>query len=79
MILEDANINDLKGSFNVLFGKSPKPNDNSAVRLKNTEPGHLHLTAKIYNHTNVNTGDCTGPNKNSCTSTTPTATAWSPS
>ena len=37
------------------------------MRLKNTEPGSLHMTARIYNHTNVNTGDCTGPDKNSCT------------
>ena len=43
MILEDSNFNDQKGSFNVLFGKSPKPNDSTAVRLKNTEPGSLHL------------------------------------
>jgi hypothetical protein len=68
MILEDSNINDLKGSFNVLFAKSPKPYDSTAVRLKNTEPGNLHLTARIFNHTNVNTGDCTGPPKdNTCT------------
>jgi hypothetical protein len=68
MILEDSNLNDQKGSFNVLFAKSPKPNDNLAMRLKNTEPGSLHLHAKIFNHTNVNSGDCTGPpHDNSCT------------
>ena len=54
MFLEDAELHDLDGSFDVLFGKSPRPYDTSYVRLKSTSPGHIHLRAEINNNTNVN-------------------------
>ena len=54
MILEDADLHDLDGSFDVLFQKSPRPYDTSYFRLKNTGPGHIHLRAEIHNNTNVN-------------------------
>ena len=39
MFLEDADLHDLDGSFDVLFGKSPRPYDTSHVRIKSTSPG----------------------------------------
>ena len=54
MFLEDADLHDLDGSFDVLFGKSPRPYDTSHVRIKSTSPGHIHLRAEINNNTNVN-------------------------
>ena len=54
MFLEDADLHDLDGSFDVLFGKSPRPYDTSHVRIKSTSPGHVHLRAEITNNTNVN-------------------------
>ena len=47
MILEDADLHDLDGSFDVLFGKSPRPYDTSLRPLKSTSPGHIHLRAEI--------------------------------
>ena len=54
MILEDADLHNLDGSFDVLFSKSPRPYDTTYMRLKSTSPGHIHLRAEIHNNTNVN-------------------------
>ncbi len=54
MILEDVDLHNLDGSFDVLFSKSPRPYDTTYMRLKSTSPGHIHLRAEIHNNTNVN-------------------------
>ena len=66
LILEDANINDLRAR-STCSSEEPEAVRQLGSPAEEHRAGHLHLTARIFNHTNVNTGDCTGPNKNSCT------------